>query len=163
MGSSAPTWRRCVILGCPAPCPSRGTSPKPTRLARSSSAAAKLEAAPRSLNIPAEDFANTPLSPLRRARRASGIGPRLTQHLVHAEVSAAASHADCALTPHRHHRRRHASCIAFQPPRTRWLTRARVCSGRVLGRREWVTFGGGPAATVGCQVLERLSLKKNRW
>ena len=34
LGSSAPTRQRCVILGCPAPCPSRGTSPQPTRLAR---------------------------------------------------------------------------------------------------------------------------------
>ena len=34
MGSSAPTRQRCVILGCPAPCPSCGTSPQPTRLAR---------------------------------------------------------------------------------------------------------------------------------
>ena len=33
LGSSAPTRRRCVILGCPAPCPSRGTSPQPTRRA----------------------------------------------------------------------------------------------------------------------------------
>jgi len=76
-----------------------------------------------------------------------GIGPRSTQPLVHAEVITAAPHTDYVLTLHRHHVRRHPSCIAFQTPRTRWLTRARVCSGRVLCRREWVTFGGGPAAT----------------
>ena len=32
-GSSPPTRRPCAVLGCPAPCPSRGTSPQPTRLA----------------------------------------------------------------------------------------------------------------------------------
>ena len=107
-------------------CPSRGTSPQPIRLARSSSTAPTPAA-----------FAEYPTVtlPTRRSlrrhvrERASGIGPRLTQQLVHAEVSAAASHADCTLTPDHHHRRRHASCIAFQPPRTRCLPWARVCSG----------------------------------
>jgi len=92
-----------------------------------------------------------------------GIGPRSTQPLVHAEVSTAAPHTDYMLTLHRHHVRRHASCIAFQPPRTRWLTRARVCSGRVLGRREWVTFGGGPAATVGRVSSERAAAAVAAW
>ena len=137
MGSSAPTWRRCVILGSPAPCPSRRTSPQPTRLARSSSAAAKIEAEPRSLNMPAQDLANTPLFRRDVRERASGIGPRLTQQLPRAWVSAAASHSDSQLTPHLHHRVHCSPAPAYA-----LLTRARVSSGHVLGRREWVTFGG---------------------
>ena len=42
LGSSAPTRRRCVILGCLAPCPSRGTSLQPSRLAHRSRVHAKI-------------------------------------------------------------------------------------------------------------------------
>ena len=86
LGRSAPTRKGCVILVCPAPCPSRGTSLQPSRLAHSSRVPAKIRLLPRvalpfAKNIPAQ----------RRRRRASPPSTKLTPAVPEMETAVLAT------------------------------------------------------------------------